>query len=325
MGEGIFCIIGAMVGAGLASGREIMQFFSQYGALSWLLVGLAAALTGLLSWKMMRGGDSIQALLPGGRFRWMGHLLMGLLLAAVGGGMTAAAGELAALTVPVHHARFLGSAGTPVLCAALARKSLRGLAIVSKLLLPVLLLAFLLCLCLPETVGERPTVSITDGLLALLRVIGYCGMNALLSAEIICEAGSGENLKHKKYIAAGTGIVLGLLLALGNGALIRHTGALENAALPTIMLLRAYGKAGFYLSAAVLYLAVATTLIASLRGLRVLIAPYVPAYAGWIGVLSAAGLSLIGFQEIVATAYPALGWAGLGMLFFPFPTKSAKR
>ena len=34
MGETILCVGAAMVGAGFASGREIMRFFSQYGAFS---------------------------------------------------------------------------------------------------------------------------------------------------------------------------------------------------------------------------------------------------------------------------------------------------
>ena len=39
-------IVAAIVGAGFASGREVMTFFSEMGAASWLGVGVACALVG---------------------------------------------------------------------------------------------------------------------------------------------------------------------------------------------------------------------------------------------------------------------------------------
>ena len=48
-----FGIVSAVVGAGFASGREIMHFFSRYGACSWCLCFLAAGLMGgLTGWAM---------------------------------------------------------------------------------------------------------------------------------------------------------------------------------------------------------------------------------------------------------------------------------
>ncbi len=100
MGETIFCVGAAMVGAGFASGREIMRFFSQYGAFSWALVIFAALVTAWMLRRML-ALSGVQSRLTKG--------LLYLFSLAVGGGMTAAAGELWALTVPVHHARTLGS------------------------------------------------------------------------------------------------------------------------------------------------------------------------------------------------------------------------
>ena len=56
MGEIIFCAAAAMVGAGFASGREIMRFFSQYGAFSWALVIFAALVTAWMLRRMLALG-----------------------------------------------------------------------------------------------------------------------------------------------------------------------------------------------------------------------------------------------------------------------------
>ena len=49
MGEIILCAAAAMVGAGFASGREIMQFFSVHGPFSWALAAFASCVTALMA------------------------------------------------------------------------------------------------------------------------------------------------------------------------------------------------------------------------------------------------------------------------------------
>ena len=120
--------------------------------------------------------------------------------------------------------------------------------------------------------------------------------------------------QDQNRISIGCALLTALLLGLGNAALLPHAGMLYDAALPAVILLRAYGKAGYYLAAAVLYLAASTTLIAVLRGLMTVASPYLPRRKkAWIG-LAVLAVSLLGFQDIVATAYPALGWAYLILL-----------
>ncbi len=168
MGETILCVGAAMVGAGFASGREIMRFFSRYGAFSWALVIFAALVT---AWMLRR------MLALGGVQSRVGRGLLCLFSLAVGGGMTAAAGELWALTVPVQHARTLGSVITLALCLWLAGGSLRGMAWLGRVLIPFLLAVLALCLRVPGD-DRQKSVTLGDGVLAFLSVAGYCGLKA---------------------------------------------------------------------------------------------------------------------------------------------------
>ena len=141
----VFGIVSAMVGAGFASGREIMQFFSRYGVFSWALLGWTGVLMTLLIDRVMKAG-AVEALLPQGKGKALGEGLLALLLMGTGGGMLL----------------------TLLLCALLARSSCSALAGLSLVLLPGMILACLLCLRLP---GEemRQAVSVKEGMLALLQ------------------------------------------------------------------------------------------------------------------------------------------------------------
>ena len=144
--------------------------------------------------------------------------------------------------------------------------------------------------------------------------LSYTGMHAALSAQVLCEAGSRCREGACCRTATWTGGIFGCLLLLCNRAFLPRLSALQNAALPMVQLLRGYGKPGFYLAALVLYLAIVTTLIAVLRALDVLLAPWLPQLRGGLTWLCTVGMALCGFEEIAAHAYPFLGilcWAGL--------------
>ena len=305
---GIFCVIGAMVGAGFASGREIMAFFSRFGAYSWGLIALCSAGMTVLLYRIMAGAESVQGLLPDGRGQSMGRAVWLLLFSFTGGAMLSAAGELAALTMPLPCARWLGGGLTLLMCCFAGERSLSLSAGLGKCLLPLLLLALLLCRRVRGTTMATPAFSA----LAVLDALGYGGLNVTLAAQMICEIGKGKSRQEKRSAALQCGAALGALLLLANSVLMRH-GEAKDAALPVVVLLRDYGKEGFYLSAALLYLAVVTTLISQLRGLKALLPPRHGPIASALLVSAA---SLLGFQGIVGKAYPLLGWAAMGIAFY---------
>lgn len=304
MWNGAFCVMGAMVGAGFASGREIMAFFSRYGAFSWPLIAVAMAATaGMI--RMALRADSVLELTP--RF---GRVVCMLLFMFTGGAMLAAAGEMWALTLPVFYAREIGAAITLLICLAQQKNAGRIGAMMGKLLLPVLLLSLLLCLRSSGEALKTPAWTPAGACRALFSALGYSALNVTLSAGMICEAGRGKGKREKRRLSILCALMIGALMLLANGALLRHGEALD-AALPVVALLRAFGKEGFYLSAAVLYLAVMTTLTAQVKGLSALLpgkGKYRIALSGVLTVFA----SLLGFQGIVGAAYPILGWAAMG-------------
>ena len=296
--------VGAVVGAGFASGREIDSFFSRYGAWSWLGVAAAAAVTGGIALGVMRRPG--QGGMPEGwRGRWPGRLwqgMFGALLFFTGGAMLAGAGEIAALMLPLQGAYLLGLMGTAALTVLLAWQGTVGAGRAGRVLVALLMTLAAAGLMLPARsaalIGQAgsPWES-------LLRGASYAGFNMALAAPGLAAASPSMTRRARRQCALLLAAILGALLAGGNGLLLRHS-ALRGEAMPFIHLMAAYGRAGYALGGTAMYLAVLTTACASLRGLWTL-----GAGRRW-RMMATAGMLLcaaVGFTGVVGKAYPLLG------------------
>ena len=287
--NGVAVCAAAIVGAGFASGREVMAFFSRFGCYSWVGIALAAATMGFMCYGMMGSGK-------GGK---ISRALFILLLCATGGSMLSAAGELFALTVPRHYAYEGGLLLTFAAGYVLAKKNMRALFFSGKLLIPLVMAAYLMCLKAPAERIESPFY-----LQAVTGAFAYGAMNMMLCVPVLSELSRGMNDKTRRRIALFTGITLLMMMALSNAVLLNNKQLLLEP-LPLVHLLRPFGLFGFYLSAAVMYAAVFSTLLCVLRGL-LKISP-------WLCVCPLL-MALLGFERLVGAVYPLLGY-GCVVLF----------
>lgn len=280
-------LVGAVVGAGLASGREIASFFTRYGG--WSFAGIILAVGVLICLADTQIPRSWQG-------KWLEkvwHILLTLLLVVTGGAMLSGAGEIAALTLPLHGAYLLGILGTLALSWILANKTVSGLAWVSKILLCILAVLIVTGLLLPQM--KAVCIYENSVPVALIRGLTYGGFNAALQAPIMATA-SCYPKTDKKRAARYAGLLILCLLTLGNAVLLRHS-ALVSEPMPFLKMMSGYGKAGYYLGSISLYLAILSTLTACLRGIK----------GKFLAAVSILLVSLFGFTGVVETAYPILG------------------
>ncbi|MDY3832806.1 MAG: hypothetical protein SOZ79_10050, partial [Candidatus Ventricola sp.] len=143
-------LLSGVVGAGFASGREIVRFFAMHGRMAFAAAVCALLMLHVLFLRLpaqlARYGAGTLPQLCIQRFgRRFGALCGGLflLLAAItGGAMLCACAELGALVLPVRHAYGLTLIFTLLLAVLLAAHGLDGLALPGAalaLLLPVLI------------------------------------------------------------------------------------------------------------------------------------------------------------------------------------------
>lgn len=317
--KGAAACMGAIIGAGFASGREIMSFFTRYGSWSWAGIILSAAMMGGLAWLVMRqGAQTGETTLSGlcrytlGAYSWLGTTAFMLLLAVSAGTMAAAAGEIISLVWPARGGYWLGLLATLGLALACVSRGLGPLAAISKVLVPGLLFLFILALRIPAWEGAGSFRGYHSTLWG--RALAYGALNMTLAAPVLQETANSLNEKSRRIAAGALGGLLLGLLALGNGVLSRHP-ELAGEALPMVQLLRNYGILGFYLSAGGLYVAVFTTLLAALRGVYIMAqerlkGPWPLMLSGMAAFVPA----LMSFSGLVEVGYPILGWLCLALL-----------
>jgi len=300
IGHALACL-SAVIGAGFASGRELMSFFSRYGACSWFGIFLTSGAMGMLCYGLLRQRRSPP---------WE-QLLFSMLLCVTAGAMTSAAGELFCLLWPFPGGYHLGMLTSLGLSLKMAPRGLKSLKNAGALLLPCLILMFGAGASVPPYSGLVNESAAAGSM--LIKALAYAGLNMTLAAPALMEISSETNDKDRRMISAVFACMLLLLLAMGNKVLLRHP-ELESAPLPMVALLRNLDGLGFTLCAVTLYTAVFSTLLAVHRGMYLLWQPRFNSFALPLCAITTLITAASGFERLVSTAYPILGLTCLALL-----------
>ena len=307
-------IAAAIAGAGFASGREIAAFFGRFGAAGWMGAAVAAVLIGCMTRGLMLLAMRMGAAgLPGLMMQSVGHsagsgMLMALLMLTVGAAMIAAGGELGALALYVHGARQIGMLMTAALAALIAARGLGMLGALGGLTVIAMLGYFALLAHVPPAPAPMQQTQAMSG--AFLSAAAYAGFNAAAACGVICAAGRRADSRRS---ANAVGLLTGaLMLAMLLAALycVRRCWAIcAHAAMPCVVMAAHLGKAGYYATILVMWLAVLSTLASALLALEERGAE-LGLRAFDVRLMSLGGMTIIGcmgFDALVSRAYPALG------------------
>ena len=302
--------VAAMVGAGFASGRELVVFFSGQGAPSWLGILIACAgagfLTGSVAALAQRTGCRE---LPGVFSKAMGRgsglameAVYAALLVLCAGAMLSTGATLGALTFPVHGSFLLGTAIT-LACGLLL--TMRGALPSAGLFLVAMMVAWYLAL----GTGQNPDGVHAGGSIVISAASGmiYAAFNATVAAGVVC-LGAGEEINPRR-VGLFTALLLAAMMIPANWALLRAGADTRQMMLPSVVMAERWGVAGYYLSIGALFLAVVTTLAAALSALRAQLSALglKPGQALFFSCAAALALSMAGLSALVGIGYPAMG------------------
>ena len=337
MKSSFWCVmgcVGAVVGAGFVSGREVVFFFSQYGVHSWWLIGISILTMLVLADFLMRHGDRVNGLLCS-QSRKTGFLIpkitITLVLLLLSGAMTSAAGEMIRLSLPFRYAYPAGLLGSLSVAWVMSRGEMKPFSIISFGLTALFLVMALLVMhegrgevpCETAFLYAKPTVG--QFLRAVLYAVGYSAMNICVSMGFMCRSGCACKAKTDRR-AAGFGLGMCGLLFLSNALYLLHPDKM-NSAFPIVELFAVFGKTGFYACTALLYLAILTTLIALINTLR---AGYggennEPKHRDYLFFCLIVLISQLGFSGIVNRFYAPMGLVCIAAVFLPLGRKIKKR
>ncbi|MEG1890168.1 MAG: hypothetical protein RR301_02055 [Clostridia bacterium] len=321
--------VGAVIGAGFASGREVISFFTRYDVHSWWLILLSAITTTGLCALCMRNANGGCAtcwcdLYRGSHklVRLGAQLCATLLMAVVGGAMISASGHMVAMLWPSAWAYPIGAVGTMLLAWRVGFGGTKPLTLASAVLGLLFMLAIFAILAseprnTQAAASLQPPSTVGELVLAGINAVAYAAMNLTIALGVICRC-AGNTRRYACRVSVCFGLLLVGLLFVSNYLYLKHP-ELSQDAFAMVRLLSGFGRAGFIISVTLMYLAVVTTLVATLCTLRNAVEQHEkrPALQACVTLGLPLCFSLLGFSEIVNRMYAPAGICCLLFVFAP--------
>jgi uncharacterized membrane protein YkvI len=323
-----FTYMGTIVGAGFATGQEILHFFTRYGAAASLTIILSTALFIWLGTKIMllahdmkaQSYEDLNRFLFGAKVGpWISFFTF-IVLFGITSVMLAGAGSVFEehLGLPYQF----GLIFTMILCFVVLLKGIDAILAVNTFVVPLILLFTLI---LVITTMKSPNAgywiqlesTFHSGRIWLSPFL-YTAFNLALAQAVLVPVGSAIKDRSVLYwggILGGVGI--GLMLLAGHFALSAQMPGITQFQIPMGVLLIDLGKVVQLLFLLLIFAEIFTTLIADVYGLASQIEHRIklPQKMVIIGILILCfGISQIGFKVLLSTLYPLFGMISLSWL-----------
>lgn len=329
IGKIAFTYIGTMVGAGFATGQEILQFFTRYGTTaiiailisSWLFIWLGTKMMTLAYDMGATHYAEVNELLFGRKMGAGFSVFMGVVLFGTTGVMLAGAGT-------IFHEHFglpfqLGILLTAAASYVVIRSGIEGIMTVNAWIVPLMLLFGSLVSAAGIATAEKdiwPPSAFGDqaSWRMWLSPLLYTSFNLTLAQSVLVPAGTAvrdRSVLRWAGFVGGAGI--GLLLIGCHLALSGHMPDVMRMEIPTAYLIRSLGKPVQLFFLLVIYCEIFTTLIADAYGV---VSQLSSRFRGRESVMLfavlAAGCCLgqLGFSTLVKHLYPLFGAVSVSWL-----------
>lgn len=301
--------IGAVVGAGMASGAEIVIYFTSMGKFALPAIVLAVILICLIysliaSYAASRSDGDIKSLclflFPRAGGVLYASIVMGAVVSA--GAMLAGASALCGEFLPISG--WAGALITLILGVAVVIKGVDGIAGVCKIIVPVIIIfAVLLGIFTPNALWNDNFEASLPGAIASGGI--YALYNVGMSLGLCASMGVGTRSKTRGISCAMIALCLLIVIILFHTS-IAACGYIGE--LPVLNAVRRLGGVMTWLYALTLWGAIFSTLISSLYNFM----PAAKEKGKWVIYAAAAvsyGMSFLSLSGIVRFVYPISGLA----------------
>ncbi|WP_100374321.1 YkvI family membrane protein [Bacillus sp. FJAT-45037] len=330
----MFLIIGTMIGAGYASGRELWEFFGAESGLAILLFALLFMISATIIMKISYAKRSEHYLpilheLMGKRLTKLYDVMIVLYLFSTTVIMLAGGG--ATLEV-VHLPYWLGIVIIGGCVVLLFVWDTKGMTSMNAVIIPVLIICLLGVLIAFQSLQGFPIRFRFDEQHNWPAALTFTSLNILPLVAVL--AAVGKEIKHKGEIwiaSLGSGLVLGGISFLYNESLLQVAGDIMLYEIPLFAILKHYPYYMVIIMSALLWMAIYTTAAAGVFGLISRVRGYVKGSA-WLIALALialmAPLTTIGFSTLISILYPLYGVLNLyvfaAILLYPILNQKPK-
>ncbi len=317
----IACVyIGLIIGAGFASGREILEYFNLASNTNFSGILIATAIFMIIAYIILsksaeqniEGFDSYIESVAGR----MTPFVKGFMLIYMFCGLFVMfSGSGALLDSITYLTPFYGAALMALVCFVVLSFDLKGIVTLNIILVPLMICGIIyvaVCGALTSTdvfLGEN-TARIT------LSAVCYSVYNTVTAGAVLVPLAKGAEIKKIRIASVASGFVIGLLILLVWTVIGLNFDSVFESPLPMLEIAAFCGRTSKKVYSLVLFMAICTTAVSygfgimlhfskriRTRGERVL-------FAGIVCLL-ALPFSMYGFSNLVAQLYSAFGYIGM--------------
>lgn len=323
-----FTYIGTIVGAGFATGQEILQFFTKYGSFAMLTIWISTFLFIWLGTKILLLAHDLNAhsyadlnrYLFGEKVgNWISNMML-VLLFGITSVMLAGAGSL--FQEYFHLPYQFGLWVTIMTTYFVIIRGIEAILTVNTIVVPSILI-FTVVLVLttvhsPYSSNWLLLDSNPTNWRMWLSPFLYTGFNLLLAQAVLVPIGS--NIADRTVVYWGGiwgGIGIGAMLMAGHFTLSSRMPEISLYEIPMGMLITPLGFIVQWLFLLVIYGEIFTTYIANIYGLSLQLEQRLPYGFKKLFIcllLFTYAVSQIGFSKLLTTLYPLFGFISLGWL-----------
>ena len=319
----VMLILGTVIGAGFASGQEIVVFFAQYGFVSIIFAFLFFILFSYGIFEILKYGKFKQKN-PDFIKEYPKNCIFdsfeGIIFLIFSSTMIAGAEQL--LTEFVFPLPFkLWSILILLLAVIISSKGLKWIIATNKILVPMVVIFSILVCALSFFFSPHSDFTLTFDIsnFAFLGVSAtlYATCNLMVVNKITNDLSEKLKDKNIKKVAITCGAILFGLITLIVTALLLNDNSVLFTSLPMIYLAYMISKPVGNIYCAVILLCIFTTLTSTFYSLNegVKLKLKYKKYSIFISAFAVLILSLFGFDLIIRYSYPLIGALGIILLF----------
>lgn len=318
----IFVIIGALIGAGFASGQEIYSFFYSYGLKGLLGITVMSILMSILIYKSLKMicekkvdnyQEFLKIFIKNEKIVKMINTILNILLLVTFYIMIAGFG--AYFEQELGMPKIIGSILLTIMCFAVFLTSIKGVLKVSEYLIPVLI-TFIIIIGIKSmstidiTHLEIPTIK--KGW--LLSGITYCSYNLILLIPVLISLRNHiKKQEDIKYISIFSGVIILILSSIIFILLTKADRDLSLLEMPVVYIIRTQFTQFHTIYAFTILAAIFTTAISIGIGFLKNIKTKKISYPQLVSLMCISSLIIsdFGFSKLINIAYPLFGYIGI--------------
>lgn len=316
----MFLILGTMIGAGYASGRELWQFFGYESGLAILLFTILFSICCYVIMKISFEKQTkhylpVLEVLLGKRLAGLYDLMIIFYLITMTIVMLAGGGATLEMFYLPYWAGILVMI---VLLVLLFIWDIRGMVSMNSLIIPLLIVGLVAVLVSFSLKSGQPWIIVWNEQKNWPSAFTFTALNILPLVAVLAVIGQKINHKGEIWIASfGSGLLLGGLSLLYNESLLQVASEIVLYEIPLFAILKDYPYSMLIFMSLMLWGAIYTTAASGILGLtaRFRKSTSLPLWALALIILTAmAPLTTFGFSTLVATLYPLYGLLNLYVL-----------